>query len=707
MAEETIQIIRIETGDAVRSVSDLKENIKTLKDRLGDLEIGTDEYQETLKELKLNQNALKDAMYATTSSMDDVAASAKGATDSYNSLVHKMAELKEEFRSTNDEARRNELGKQIKDINDRLKAMDKSIGNFQRNVGNYASAVDGLAGSFSSVAGGASSVINPIKNVTAGLTTLSANPVVGILGLLANILNQIISNLKTSEENLNATTSAMSVFSGAADMVKNTMQVLGKAVAKVADVLGNLALKIFPKLREAAELQNEIRQEEIALSFKQREAVQKNADAELELAKLRAKAADKDKYTAQERIKYLEAAMALELQVSKRSKEIAEQEYQIQLLKSKTAENSKEENDALAQAYANKVKAETDYFNKTRELTSQIISIKKEEKTASEKAIKEEEKAKQRMIEINKSLWQVRLESAVKGSEDEYTTRQAILEDEYLLEKMKAQSDIKDADEKVKTLEVIERKYYEMRLKLADDFAEEQHKMEILRMENEMNAMEENSRAYIDKRIELKAFELKTLTQMETESDEQFYARKLQAEKAYLDAKEVLVERQISIMESLSTNTATIFDTLAEIYESDEENSEANAKHTKALRIAAATIDTISGAISAFMQCVKTYKPPQGAIIGGVQAAAVTAAGVAQIAKMKSVTTSGSASISAPAVTTAPATMTEIPQIRNLTSASEEDRLNLMTKEQRVVLVMSDLEAKQNQTRVQVAESSF
>lgn len=31
MAEETISIIKIETGEAVKSVNDLKENIKILK----------------------------------------------------------------------------------------------------------------------------------------------------------------------------------------------------------------------------------------------------------------------------------------------------------------------------------------------------------------------------------------------------------------------------------------------------------------------------------------------------------------------------------------------------------------------------------------------------------------------------------------------------------------------------------------------------
>ena len=175
------------------------------------------------------------------------------------------------------------------------------------------------------------------------------------------------------------------------------------------------------------------------------------------------------------------------------------------------------------------------------------------------------------------------------------------------------------------------------------------------------------------------------------------------------DAKEK-AKQQMEVMQSVASATSGILGSIADMYESDEKNSEKNANKIKGLRIASATIDTISGAIGAFMQAVQTIPPPLGAIVGGVQAAAVTAAGIAQIAKIKSTKVSGSASNSAPsapAVTSAPSMTLDIPQVRSVTSASEEDRLNQMSSDQRVVLVMSDLEVKQGQSRVQVAEASF
>ena len=141
MAEEVITILKVGTDEAVKSVNDLKDNVKVLKQTLGDLDIGTEEYQNTLDELKVNQNALKDAMYATSASMDDLTKAATGTSESYNSLVHRMASLKEELRATDvsteqGKTRFKELATEINNVNDRLKEMDAMQGNFQRNVGN-------------------------------------------------------------------------------------------------------------------------------------------------------------------------------------------------------------------------------------------------------------------------------------------------------------------------------------------------------------------------------------------------------------------------------------------------------------------------------------------------------------------------------------------------------------------------------------------
>jgi hypothetical protein len=168
-------------------------------------------------------------------------------------------------------------------------------------------------------------------------------------------------------------------------------------------------------------------------------------------------------------------------------------------------------------------------------------------------------------------------------------------------------------------------------------------------------------------------------------------------------------EEIVGVTMDVANATSGLMSTLADMYESDEKNAEKNAKKIKALRIAEATINTLSGAIGAFMQASSTLPPPFGAIVGAAQAAAITAAGIAQIAQMRKTNmTSSGGTISAPtASVSAPATESNIPTTRNITTASEEERLDKMAGDQRVYILQSDLEASDQSTKVRVAESTF
>ena len=176
---------------------------------------------------------------------------------------------------------------------------------------------------------------------------------------------------------------------------------------------------------------------------------------------------------------------------------------------------------------------------------------------------------------------------------------------------------------------------------------------------------------------------------------------------SFNDNKSEAQLRQRALFKAMQ-HTSSILGSIADLYEADSENAEKNANKIKNLRIAAATIDTISGAIGAFMQASATYPPPYGQILGAIEAAAITASGVAQIAKMKSTSvTDGNARPTTSAVASAPTISPNVSNVRTITSASEEDRLNQMAKEQRVYILASDIQASQDQIKTQVSESSF
>ena len=177
------KVIEIKTGDAIKNIQDLKNNIKQLKENLSTLDIGTAAYKETLNELQENQAALRNAMHATSADFTNVmdAATAanvafdennklvKAETLSYNELVRELDILKQQWRATTDESERAKLGEKINNVNDTLKGLDASVGVFGRNVGNYIGAVDHLTAGLSSMGKGAAGIVTPLKGVTMGL----------------------------------------------------------------------------------------------------------------------------------------------------------------------------------------------------------------------------------------------------------------------------------------------------------------------------------------------------------------------------------------------------------------------------------------------------------------------------------------------------------------------------------------------------------
>ena len=175
------------------------------------------------------------------------------------------------------------------------------------------------------------------------------------------------------------------------------------------------------------------------------------------------------------------------------------------------------------------------------------------------------------------------------------------------------------------------------------------------------------------------------------------------------------IEQQIDMYSDLANAIGDIFGSIADILEDDiknkvkngeltEEEGEKQFKAVKAFQIAQATIQTISGAIAAFMSC-QSLPWPANAIVGAVQAAAVTAAGIAQIAKIKNTQLGGGGS-SAGSPTAAPvqtAPEEYVPQYtQNATGESEITRLADSIHNQKVYVVESDITEAQNRSKVRV-----
>lgn len=804
---ENVTILRVGTDEAVRNVADLRENIKALKQELDNADASFEENARVTDELRKNQAALKDAMYATAQETADLTAKSDALYDengklnaSYNTLVHTMAELKSAWRSTTDETERAQLGDRINRINSSLKEMDGTVGNYSRNVGDYANKMGvALEKAFRATAGSAANVINPLKNVKNGLTAISATPAVAILGLLAQAIQLVTKNLSSSEENANRMTRALSVFTPVADTLKNVVQSLGGAFAYLVEQITGLLDK-WGLLGEAAKERQKIAEDEIALTQKQRENLVANAEAERDIAELRARAADKQKYTAEERLGFLRQAADKEEEIARRAMEAARMEYEIQKARAQLTQNSTEQNDKLAQSYAALIQAETAYHNKQRELQGQINGVLNEERRVrkaaadeakrkaqeAERQAREAAQAEQAALSAEKDLLAQEAALLAAGSEERLALEKAAREKEYQAAVAAAKQKIKDQQQLDRTLTVLKKNFdqdiekldrdhanalidneteayrnrvavategtkeylaavadlrkreletirkqdgeteeaYQGRviaarkavaeaLKAVDDAAAEENR---LRLENDMNALEEGSLERLDAAVALKQHELDTLHQLEGESNEAFRARELAAQKEHDDAVKASFEGRVNLVQTYAGAVTSLLGALADAYEANSEANEKAAREAKALRIASAVIDTLSGAVGAYMGAVKSVPGVAGIVLGAINAAAVTATGVAQIAKIKATdvsrkSTGSTAVASVQAVTPtasvqAPSTSV-VQSSRQVSGASENTQLNNRRQDIRVVMVQSDLEAALHDAATVEMESSF
>lgn len=700
--QDNVIILDVETGQSVKNVAELQAVIAGYKEQLKDTNATAEENAKTAGDLAKAQGALRDVMNASTLSVEDATKAIDLNNKSYNDMVHTMADLTKAWRATTDETARAKIGENIKQVNDKLKELDATKGTFVRNVGNYSSALDGLEKGMSAMGGSASSVINPIKGVTAGFKALSTTPVIAIIGLLVNLLSKVIGTLKTSEENTNAMTSALSVFAGVGDIVKNVMQALGKVLAGVADTIAKLAYKLFPALQKAADLRAEATKREIELSKRQREVMMQNADAEREIAELRAKVADKATYSAKERLAFLEKAVELEKGISERNYEIAKKEYELQQEQAKMAGNSREENDKLAQAYVKMVQAETAYFNKTKELNGQMSEAKKAIADANLKIAQAEEKA---FKSVEDAIW---ADVNALDAELEKETQNAgkIIEETDKVAKARQDAELRRLDETAQRT----KEYNALTIDDEKIRAEQERQITAKLLQDKLALLTQYSQdRYNAGDVEGYLAYQQQIADTELEIEKNKLAEEQRLRKEDAEKAKAMQDAKIAALQMAVKATSSLMNSLADIYEANGENDEESAKKAKALRIAGATIDTISGAIGAYMQGVKSAPSPFGQIIGAVQAAVVTATGMANIAKIRNTDVSGNSATSSGATITAtqsaPQIQTAPLQVSN--TASEQVLNQIANQPQRVYILQSDIEASNKASKVQVEESTF
>lgn len=349
MAEQTdIEIIRIDTGDAVANLKDLNAYIKDLKKAMNEAEIGSEDFIKA-------QNELDSVMVKQKTIMNGAANEFKAAKGSFNDLNNQLRVLKEQWKATGDEIQRAELGKKINAVKEQINEMNHSIGNFQDQVGNYdgklaplfknlEDKIGGVTQTLGAMGFSVNGLVNPIKAVDGAFKLLNANPIIGGLTLLIGLFLKIKDAISSNEELQRRWNVAMSAFQPIINAVKNALDKLAEGVVWVAEKIGKLMSVLSSasaETRELAKAQDELNEKKRA--FKSNENAMRAEAKQL-------KAQGKETQDLNEKLSLYQESRKKLRASNQQAVDLAKEELRILEEQAKLAPNSKEDNDKIAEA---------------------------------------------------------------------------------------------------------------------------------------------------------------------------------------------------------------------------------------------------------------------------------------------------------------------------------------------------------------------
>ena len=441
--EEKILNIRVRYDDAIRKIAEyrsqldvLRKREQTLKDELKAGRISREQYNLKLSETKIATQQYNDAIRMLNKQVQNQLKLEKEQEGSLVALRAELSNATAAYDALSREEREGTKGKELQNhinaITEELKEAEEETQRFYRNVGNYEAAILKAAQSnipfldsiikMQTELGGVKQAFNVGKTAVIGfskqLLALLTNPIVAILASIAAAIMLVSKAINSSEEASNRWNIITAPLSRSLDFLLNIVQRLAGGIlsvvesgakmigwiAKMAEKLPGIG-KYIRDINDANREAIKLAKEEAAIAKQARTDQVQNAKDQLEVARLRQQAKDKEKFTAEERLAFVKQANKLEEEQAKRNVDLATREFELLRKRSEWAENDAETNDKLAELEAAKYNAEKEYFSKTMELLEQENTIRGEivtvQKAVAEKvaAIKEKEREEIRKAE--------------------------------------------------------------------------------------------------------------------------------------------------------------------------------------------------------------------------------------------------------------------------------------------------------------------
>ena len=235
--------------------------------------------------------------------------------------------------------------------------------------------------------------------VDKGLLKLAMNPFGAIIAAISLAVIALVKAFKSSEDRMNTLRQAFSALNPIIDTVRQAFDFVAKVIADTVlvavdgllkgigwllDKVDKLAaafgkdLHLADQFRNAEEAARNLTLAEQEYIKRKRESTVTQAQLERDIAKLRDQSMQKDKYTAEQRIAFMEEALKKEQQIADEKKALAELNLKNLEAEAERSENDAAMNDKLAEARAAVFQAEKEQFEKQRSIHTQLTRFRKE-----------------------------------------------------------------------------------------------------------------------------------------------------------------------------------------------------------------------------------------------------------------------------------------------------------------------------------------
>lgn len=531
---EKILEIKVDVGEAIKGIDSLNAAVAEQKklqrelqseiDRLTEAEgDNTDAIAEMREAYILSQQKVKDYNSQIQGLSKTVQNQLKIDRENIGSMQQMRAQLSnltKAYDSLSAEEREAAKGQELKDkinqVTDALKNSEEATQRYYRNVGNYENAIKNSLGLNSKFANtlnhinqnGIGNTLNEmsqgVKNVGKETTKLLANPIVATLALIAAAVMAVVKGVKSSEENTAKWSATMAKFKPFLDVVTLACQKFASVILDIVGWIGKATggiMKWLEKLplvgdniaaiNAESERYIKLEKDKYELNKAARDLEVESAKAARDVAELRTKAKDKEHYTDQERLKFVQEANRIEGEIAEKKKAQAMENLRILQEEAKATQNQKQVEEEIAKAQAEVYRAETEYNTKIRELLEQENTIKNEI-AAKDKARVDEAEAENKKKLEDQEKYNKALQDATREAEDLMVELiEEGLEKEMKIERLRYERQVQAIKEKQALYAKEPEIYNQYALQL--ERAAQIHNQTLLDLENEYNTAYEEA----------------------------------------------------------------------------------------------------------------------------------------------------------------------------------------------------------------------